>query len=395
MKHHTPYIIHHTSYIILRTAFKNIIGAGKRTWLNVTVLSFTFVVMIVYNGVIDGWRQEAYRDTGNWETGAGQIWHPQYDRFDVFTLQDAHAPVPQELRAYVTNSTLTPVLVTQGVIYPQGQMLNVLLKGIDPDQQILAIPSRQLSQTDDIYALIGSRMAKSANLKQGDRVMIRWRDRNGIFDAREILIAGVFSTTVPSVDAGQIWINLHTLQEMTGMPDEATYLVRSKDCPVTIGAGGWLYKDLDFLMTDIKAMIASNRMESAVIFSILLAIALLAVFDTQTLSIFRRRKEIGTYIALGMTPGQVIRLFTLEGTSFSILAILAGCVWGTPLLLWLAGTGFKLPQVEMDVVMGDTIYPAYELSSILTAAVLIVCLSAIISYIPSRKIAKQVSNYKL
>jgi ABC-type lipoprotein release transport system permease subunit len=48
-----------------------------------------------------------------------------------------------------------------------------------------------------------------------------------------------------------------------------------------------------------------------------------------------------------------------------------------------------MPQLEMNAVMDDTIYPAYELPFILTAAVLIVCLSAIISYIPSRKIAKQ------
>jgi ABC-type lipoprotein release transport system permease subunit len=375
--------------LILKTSFRNIIGAGKRTWLNVTVLSFTFVMMVFYNGIIDGWRQEAYRDTENWETGAGQIWHPQYDRFDVFTLQDAHAVIPPELQTYVNNNTLTPILITQGVIYPQGRMQNVLLKGIDPHQQILAIPSQKLSQTDEIYALIGSRMAKSTDLKQGDRVMIRWRDKNGVFDACEILIAGVFDSKVPSVDAGQIWLNLHTLQKMTGMHDEATCLVKSKDCPVKTGVGGWLYKDIDFLTSDLKAMIASNRIESIVIFSILLAIALLAVFDTQTLSIFRRRKEIGTYIALGMTPKRVIRLFTLEGTSFSILAIVAGFVWGTPLLLWLSKTGIKMPEIEMDTVMGDIMYPVYEPSSILTAITLIICLSALISYLPARKIAKQ------
>ncbi|MDR1593937.1 MAG: FtsX-like permease family protein [Prevotellaceae bacterium] len=375
--------------LVLKTSFKNIIGAGKRTWLNVAVLSFTFVIMVSYNGFIDGWQQEAYRDTENWETGAGQLWHPQYDRFDVFTLQDAHAAIPSGLRTYVDNGTLTPILITQGVIYPQGRMQNILLKGIDPKQQILSIPSQELAQTGEISALIGSRMAESTALKKGDRVMIRWRDKNGVFDAREILIAGIFSTKVPSVDAGQLWLNLNTLREMTGMPDEATYFVESKDCPLKTDADGWLYKDIDFLTADIKAMTDGNRVESAVIFSILMAIALLAVFDTQTLSIFRRRKEIGTYIALGMTPKRVIWLFTLEGTSFSVLAVLAGFVWGTPLLWWFGKVGMKMPEIDMNVVMGDTMYPSYELSSILTAIVLIVCLSAIISYLPARKIAKQ------
>ncbi|KAA6340556.1 ABC transporter permease [termite gut metagenome] len=375
--------------LIVKTSFKNIIGAGKRTWLNVSVLSFTFVIMVGYNALIDGWKQEARRDTENWETGAGQIWHPQYDRFDVFTLQDAHARIPAGAQTYMDNKTLTPVLVTQGVIYPQGRMQNVLLKGIDPHQTILEIPAQELASSEEITAIIGLRTAQSANLKQGDRVLVRWRDKNGVFDAREIRIAGVFDTKVPSVDAGQLWMNLNTLQEMTGMPGEATYLVESKECPLKTGIDGWHYKDLKFLMTDIDLMIASNRMESIVIFSILMAIALLAVFDTQTLSIFRRQKEIGTYIALGMTPRRVTRLFTIEGTGFSILAILLSLVWGTPLLAWFARTGFKIPEFSDNVVMGNTLYPAYEITSILWSITLIVLLSALISYLPARKIAKQ------
>ncbi len=60
--------------------------------------------------------------------------------------------------------------------------------------------------------------------------------------------------------------------------------------------------------------------------------AMLAVFDTQVLSIFRRQKEIGTYVALGMTRGQVVKLFTIEGAMHSVLAALVGAVYGIPLL---------------------------------------------------------------
>jgi ABC-type lipoprotein release transport system permease subunit len=377
--------------LLLKTSFKNIIGAGKRTWLNVAVLSFTFVTMVAYNGIIDGWQQEARRDMESWETGAGQIRHPQYDPLDVFTLQDAHAPVPPALQSHIDSRTLTPVLVTQGVIYPQGRMQNVILKGIDPAQTIVAVPSAGLLPVDDseLKALIGTRMAKAAGLNTGDRVMIRWRDRNGAFDAREVLIAGVFNTKVPSVDAGQLWLDLQTLRQMTGMTGEASYFVESPAYPVQEDVDGWLYRDLKFLMTDIDQLMASNRVESIVIFTFLLAIALLAVFDTQTLSIFRRRKEIGTYIALGMTPRRVIALFTLEGTCFSLLAVLVAFVWGTPLLAWIAHTGMPMPDIYTSMVMGDTLYPAYEITSIVTSMVLIIFLSAIISYLPARKIAKQ------
>ena len=74
----------------LKLAFKNLLGAGLRTWLNVLALSFAFVLIIFYNGMIDGWNRQAMRDTTDWETGEGQFWHPDYDRFDPYTIEESH-----------------------------------------------------------------------------------------------------------------------------------------------------------------------------------------------------------------------------------------------------------------------------------------------------------------
>ena len=69
--------------LIIRTAIKNILGAGKRTWLNVFVLSFTMVIMIAFNVLIDGWVEESTIESTHWEMGDGQFWHPEYDPYDV------------------------------------------------------------------------------------------------------------------------------------------------------------------------------------------------------------------------------------------------------------------------------------------------------------------------
>lgn len=377
--------------MLLKTAIKNILGAGRRTWLNISVLSFTFILMTAFNGLIDGWVNDAITDTRSWETGAGQFWHPEYDRYDVFSLQDAHGVIPDEFTSHINDGSLTPILVIQAVAYESGNMQNIMLRGVDPSQQILKIPSRQLQLEDGtIEAIIGKRMARTLNAEVGDNLLIRWRDKNGAFDAQEIIIAGIFDTSIATVDVGQIWVNLHKLQQMTGMEGEATYLVRSRNCPIERDIEGWSYKNSDFLLEDLYLLAQSSRIESFIIFAILLSIALLAVFDTQTLSIFRRQKEIGTYIALGMTPKQVTRLFTLEGTSYSFLAIFIGAIWGSPLLYWYGRTGIKLPQsyTEMGLGMRDTMLPVYQPDTILTSIIIIISLSMLISYLPARKIAK-------
>ena len=181
--------------MLIQTAFKNIIRGGKRTWLNVVVLSFVLVIMVAYNGLLDGWMEESRRDTIDWESGWSQLWHPKYDKYDIFTLQDAHGIIPKDIKRLIDNGVATPILVIQATIYPHGRMQNIVLKGINTEQNILKIPSEKIKTEDeDIPAIIGTRMAKSTDLKQGDRIMIRWRDKNGVFDSRQLLITHIFET---------------------------------------------------------------------------------------------------------------------------------------------------------------------------------------------------------
>lgn len=378
--------------LIIRTAFKNIIGAGRATWLNIAVLSFVLVIMTAYNGMLDGWIEESRRDTMDWDTGWSQLWHPNYDKYNIFSLPDAHGKIPEQMDDLLKAGMAAPVLVIQTSVYPQGRMMNIQLKGIDPEQHILKIPSLSLrSAGGETPVAIGKRMAATTKLKKGDRVMLRWRDRNGVFDAREVRIAAIFETTVGNVDTGQMWVALDDLYAMTGMQGEATYIVMPHESPVNAETGGWHFKDNDFLLTDNRIMEQSSRAESLIIFTILLTLALLAVYDTQTLSIFRRQKEIGTYVALGMTPKDVTALFTIEGTTYSLFAALFGAIWGAPLLYWFTKTGLPMPEAYGDIGMavGKAMYPVYKLTTITTTILVVILFSALVSYLPARKITHQ------
>jgi ABC-type lipoprotein release transport system permease subunit len=374
--------------IAFKLAYKNLIGAGLRTWLNVSVLSFAFVLIIFHNGIIDGWNRQGRVDTQAWETGSGQFWHPDYDKLDPYTIQDAHLPLSSDIQQLVKKGSLLPVLIRQATMYPQGRMQGVVLRGIDPDQNILKLPTNVLNFSDDGYkAIIGKRMARTAKLKAGDRVLVRWRDRNGTFDAREIEIASVFDCDVPSVDNGQMYLPLEVLQEMTGLQNEATILVRA-DRYRGEALAGWMYKDLDFLMAEFDELIKSKKGGGVIMQALLLIIALLAIFDTQVLSIFRRQKEIGTYIALGMTRAQVVGIFTVEGGAHSILAALVGAVYGIPLFLYLGKAGLSFNTPDVGITVAATIYPYYSVGLIFSTILLVVISATIVSYIPARKIAR-------
>ena len=377
--------------LALKLALRNILGAGLRTWLNVIVLSFSFVVIIWHKGLLDGWDHQAKRDMIKWEIAGGQYWQEKYDPYDPFSLTDAHDKIPQTLKTNIANNEITPILITQATLYPQGRMQSILIKGIDPDQSILEIPSSMLkSENGEIPAIIGMAMSKSTRLKVGDFVTLRWRDKNGTFDATEIKIAGVFDTNVPTVEVGQVWIPLKQLQEMMLLPDEATLFVCRENTDEFKDIPGWKFKSQQALLSDLNEILKSKTLAGMVIWAILLMLAMLAIFDTQVLSIFRRQKEIGTYIALGMTRKQVVALFTTEGAMHSVLAAIVGAVYGYPLLAMQAINGITMPIESKDYGMtfANTLYPVYSFGLVLSTVIIVLFITIIVSYWPAKRIAK-------
>jgi len=377
--------------IIPRLALRNLLGAGLRTWLNVVVLSFSFVIIIWLNGIYKGMGNQARVAQIDAEYGGGQYWQENYDPLDPLTLQDAHAVIPAPLQNVINSGRATLVLVVQATIYPEGRLYTIQMKGIDPSQTIVTLPTEFLDQEDvDLPALIGTRMARNTGLKVGDTVTIRWRDAMGTFDARDATVVQVMKTTVLTVDQAQIWIPLDKMQSLTRMENEASLVILAKGTKEFPEVSGWTHKDLDFLLKDIDYLVKSKSAGGAVIYVILLSLAMLAIFNTQVLSIFRRRKEMGTLMSMGMTRGKVIQLFTLEGAMHSVLAAVVAAIYGIPLLVYSAKAGWAMPAAvdEYGFAIGEKLFPVYGTGLVVGTTVLILLVTTIVSFLPTRKIAK-------
>lgn len=377
--------------LAIKLALRNLIRAGLRTWLNVIVLSFSFVIIIFMKGVMIGWDHQAKTDMTNWEIGGGQFWHEKYDPIDPFTLTESHAPVPDILKDEILKGDCEPFLIVAGTIYPQGRLQSIKIKGINPDQSIFLLPSDKLNiSTDAIPAIIGSHMARNLKASSGDRITLRWRDAGGTFDAGDIEIMDIFTSNVPPIETGQIYIPLEKLQEMMSMPDEATIITFRDEESERPQIDGWILKTKKELTALVDAMIKTKTTGQTILYGILLLLAMLAIFDTQVLSIFRRQKEIGTYVALGYTRSQVVGLFTVEGTMHAILAAVVSAAYGLPFLAWMGKNGWKMPidTSEFGMAIAQTLYPVYSAGLIISTVLILTTVTALVSYWPSRRIAK-------
>jgi putative ABC transport system permease protein len=337
-----------------------------------------------------GWDHQAKTDMSNWEIGSGQYWHENYDPFDPFTLTESHAPIPSEFEEEISSGDMEPVLVVQGTIYPQGRMQSVSIKGINPRQDIFLLPTHKLdNSTDAVPAIIGAMMARNLKLSIGDYITLRWRDAKGVFDATEIVIMDIFSSNVPAAEIGQVYIALEQLQTMAMLEGEATIFTYRNSEKTRAPIEGWIHKPKNELTASVDEMIKTKTIGQSVFYAILLLLAMLAIFDTQVLSIFRRQKEIGTYVALGYTRREVVGLFTVEGAMHSVFAAVVSAAYGLPFLAWQAKVGWTIPMdaSEFGMAMAQTLYPIYSAGLVISTILIVVVVTTVVSYWPSRKIA--------
>ena len=378
--------------MLFKIALKNLLGARLRTFLNVFVTAFSFFLILFMSAMYDGMLQHAKQVTMDTEIAGGAYWHPKYDPLDPITFEDAHSVPPVALQALVDEKKAFSVLVSQASIYPGGRIMPAIMKGIQPDQSIVNMPTDALFGHEDIAipVLIGKGMASESKLEVGDAFTIRWLDADLTYDANEGTVVHIMDTENFKLDMGHIWIPLNKAQSMLAMEGEATYVTYEKGVPPVQDKGDWIPRDINYLVQDMEAIIEADKPGAQILYLILLALAAMGIFNAQVLSIFRRGREIGTLMAIGMTRSRVVGLFTLEGGLNAVLAAVATLIFFGPVLWYFGVYGIPLPidYSEMGLIMAKRLIPVYTIGLVISTTILVSIIVLIVSYIPSRRIAK-------
>ena len=378
--------------MLFKIALKNLLGARLRTFLNVLVTAFSFFLILFMSAMYDGMLQHAKQVTMDTEIAGGAYWHPEYDPLDPLTFEDAHSVPPAAVQALVGEKKAFPVLVSQASIYPGGRIMPAIMKGIPPGQNIVNMPTDALSGDEEIAlpVLIGKGMASDTKLEVGDVFTIRWLDADRTYDANEGTVVHIMDTENFKLDMGHIWIPLNKAQAMLAMEGEATYVTYEKGVSPVQNKGDWIPRDINYLVQDMEAIIEADKPGAQVMYMVLLALAAMGIFNAQVLSIFRRGKEIGTLMAIGMTRSRVVGLFTLEGGLNAVLSAVVTLIVFGPILWYFGVYGIPLPidYSEMGMIVAKRLIPVYTIGLVVSTTILVSIIVLIVSYIPSRRIAR-------
>jgi putative ABC transport system permease protein len=189
-----------------------------------------------------------------------------------------------------------------------------------PDDPKALAQKRVIENLGEQEVLVGSEVATRQQFKDGDTIEL--------LGTRFTVLAVLPPTG--TVDDARVFAHLHTVQRLAGK-GEVVNVIEVVGCCKQIAAG--LVDGLRELLPETRVVTIAQVVQtqqnvnqlmerlSLIFLIVLLAVGGAAMAGTLFANVSERRKEIGTLMALGATPGLVLRL--IVGKGFAVGSVVA------------------------------------------------------------------------
>ncbi len=255
---------------------------------------------------------------------------------------------------------------------------SVALVGIDPPRYQRIIPIQQ-----DIVegafrigagdAVIGRQLAKDLGMRVGDKLRLD----GGQGRESVVNVAGIFELGVRELDARYVYLDMKQAQSLLDLPGAATVIdltvddifaareIAARTARLTgLKVESWMETNAQ-LMNALRSQSLSTRMISTfVALSVALGIA-----SVLSVSVVQRTREIGILRAMGITRGQMLRVFLVQGALLGLAGSLLGAAAGYALVGAFNTFGPKLFTIPLDPALLAGAAALATVTGIVSAAV--------------------------
>ena len=245
---------------------------------------------------------------------------------------------------------------------------------------------------------VGSRLLEELGIGLGDQFTVLVRTARRGTNAMTFEPSVVVDFPVEELNRFVFWAPLGRIQHLTQMPDGALeLLVKAADDVNGDELTELLQEENPDLevqhWTSIESMYSYMEMASSVYNVIALIFFVLAstvIVNTTMMVIFERRREIGMLCAMGMRGRSLVRMFFTESLILSFFGALAGLIIGIVATLILGYVGIDLSSAMqgVDYEISPVLYPVINLRSSLVVFIFAIAVSAITTWIPTRRISR-------
>lgn len=239
----------------------------------------------------------------------------------------------------------------------------VLVTGMDPEIYYRIVPmptkiTRGNASVTGTDILIGTELSTDLGVDVGDKLRVTGGSIAGV--AFPLTVAGIFDLGNKVVNARSAFVTLRTAQTLMGLPGGVTAIdVTVHDVyaaeviaqriagAAPVHADSWIKTNSQFFSAIANQSMANNSIRFFVGLSVAFGIASVLV-----VTVVQKSSEIGILRAMGITRGQILRVFILQGA----LLGLGGAIVGSGLGMLALTTWQKQMRAADGTAMFDLIF---------------------------------------
>ncbi len=231
-----------------------------------------------------------------------------------------------------------------------------MLRGVDPAQEgkVSVLPAKMVQGTlaqltpGSFNIVLGKELALWLGVSVGDDVIVTLADFRstpvgGVQTMKRFRVSGIFEAGYNEFDKGLAVVNLADLQRVLRMGDGVTGVrLKLHDMDQAFDVARALalklkgpYRVSDWTQ-DNANLFRALKMEKTVmgiLLSLIVAMGAFNLVSSQVMLVTDTQADIAILRTLGLTPGQVMRVFMVQGSLIGIIGTVAGVIGGILLTL--------------------------------------------------------------
>lgn len=345
-------------------AFRNIFRNRRRTALNLFMISAGVTSILLFEGftrnLVNSLRETTiHTQTSHLQIANQKFWESEVRKPKEGLLRD-YPKLLEEVQKTPGVKSASGRLSFYGLVSTKDQ--SVSARGVSFDVKIEAdrdsgfkfSEGRPLSPDLPFQVAMGRGLAKRLGAKTGDSLTLIANTFDGVINAIDVEVSGIFSTGIAEFDDLTFLVPLSSAQHLLDTLDVEQILVGLNDTSLvdTVGAALKVKLAVDRPDVQLKAwhevaklyhqISTFLRVQNSLIALLIGVLTLVAISNTIGMTVFERTGEVGTIRALGETQGSVVKQFLREATILGGLGSLIGLVLGASLAVTLNFLGLEI-----------------------------------------------------
>ena len=268
-----------------------------------------------------------------------------------------------------------PYVATQGLITRGDAVRGVMLRGIDPAQEVKVTPLAQRGnsaaalqrlQPAEFGVVLGVALARNMGVVVGDVVSLVLPSGDltamGLMPRTKTLtVVGVFDSGHFEYDSGMAFLHVNDMQRLMRMTGPTGVRVALDDVHLAgrvaqslqsfLGPDVWVSDWTQQNRNWFAAVQVEKRM-MGIILTLIVAVAAFNLVSTLVMTVTDKRADIAILRTLGATPGSIMAIFMVQGAVAGVLGTLFGLLLGLSVALNL---DVIVPAIE--AVLGVSFLP--------------------------------------